>query len=133
MVYLENNELLMITLHLEIMKKEVRNAFKRNYKRKESKELMKVYNCVRDDLKEVLEEEPNKVTFAFTFSKDQINMLHNFLHMYIPMLEQGSQEENSMNSAPEETQTVINTLKNIQRKIELQIEQLQGDETEVTQ
>ncbi|WP_445505735.1 hypothetical protein [Niallia sp. 03091] len=77
-----------LLVHLHIMRNSIKKVLKRNYGVLKSHRLLKLYDKMKDDLKDIIEGMKAEETFPFYLEKEELNMLHSFLLMYLKKVEE---------------------------------------------
>ncbi|CDQ42125.1 hypothetical protein [Virgibacillus salexigens] len=99
-----------LLLQMAISRKNVRNTFKRNYNKVESKELLSSFDEVKEVLEieiEQTEEDQGEVLRDYHFNIKEIKMISSYLENYVPMLQNTAEQSGNM---LEEDKQLINTL-----------------------
>jgi hypothetical protein len=76
-----------LTVHLHVMRKNIKTVLKRNYGHGEGKRLLKVYDKVKDELKDKLEFLEAEMGFPFVFSREEIDLIYSFLQIFFQKIE----------------------------------------------
>lgn len=114
-VTLNKQEMAALTLHMYIMRKNVRKGFKKNYKGSAATVLAS-YDDVKNTTAHALENmSENDETFTFHYNINEIDMLHSFLAFYLVEIE----KEFSNADLNEEDRMQIDSLSRIKDKVNL--------------
>ena len=76
-----------LTVHLHVMRKNIKTVLKRNYGHGEGKRLLKVYDKVKDELKDKLEFLEAEKGFPFVFNREEIDLIYSFLLIFFQKIE----------------------------------------------
>jgi|GEM_PF-2480039 len=76
-----------LTVHLHVMRKNIKTVLKRNYGHGEGKRLLKVYDKVKDELKDKLEFSEAEKRFPFVFNREEIDLIYSFLQIFFQKIE----------------------------------------------
>lgn len=112
---LKKIEIATLILHMAMIRKNIKRGFKINYGKQDGKELLKVYDGIKEKLVEkvdVIEDEDSEFILNFELSKEELNMLLSFLDFYLLKI----QSEIGEHKLNEEDEEQINILKDIQDK-----------------
>lgn len=77
-----------LLVHMHVMRKSIKKVLKANYGVLEGKRLLKVYDSVKEALKEPYELLEADTTHNFTFNEEQIEMIHSFLKAFLEKFEE---------------------------------------------
>lgn len=103
-------------LHMSIMRKNIKKGFKLNHGKSEGKELIKVYDEVKEALDRGMEPlEHEEEEMEIDFDEKQIEMIYSFSNWYIPELEKTLKKAGKINK---EDQRQLYILKEIKEKTE---------------
>lgn len=110
---INEQEVATVVLHMAIMRKNVRNGFKRNYK-EQAKEMIASFDEVKKDMEKALEQFSivSLDEIDLHFNKREIDMLEGFLGFYVPEVEK------LQNSLTEHDIEQLWHMKGIQEKLE---------------
>jgi len=109
-----NQEFAMLLLHMNIMRKEIKKALKRNYGLFEGKKKVACYDSITDALSEQLEQNGECDSYNIEFNDEQATMLHSFLSFYTQELKRQAEREN-IDYKENET---LQLLESVLRKVE---------------
>lgn len=76
-----------LTVHMHVMRKNIKTVLKRNYGHGEGKRLLKVYDKVKDELKDKLEFLEAEMGFPFVFNREEIDLIYSFLQIFFQKIE----------------------------------------------
>ncbi|GGJ63349.1 hypothetical protein GGR02_001390 [Anoxybacillus voinovskiensis] len=111
---LTNKEFAMLLLHMNIMRKEIKKALKRNYGLFEGKRKVACYDSITAALSEQLEQKGECDSYNIEFNDEQATMLHSFLSFYTQELKRQAEREN-IDYKENET---LQLLESVLRKVE---------------
>lgn len=116
---MQQKEMATLLLHMTIMRKNVRQGFKKNYGTKEGKEVLASYDEVKTTLSEILklEEEAGEVLEGpqvLHFNIKEIEMLDSFLTFYNKEVNESLGDKNIHQKDREQ----IDTLKEIKEQLD---------------
>lgn len=115
-VSLNKIEMATLVLHMSLMRKNIKKVFKSNYGKKDGKELLNVYDSIKDLLVDQLDQLENSVKESeniFILNEHQYSMLIQFLNSYLLEIEL----EIEGNNIREENKQHINILSRIKEKL----------------
>lgn len=114
---LDTSELAILTLHMNIMRHNIKRGFKSNYGGSEGRDKLKVFDSVKTAISDLLDEEDKideVVSCKITIDDDEFDMLHSFVNWYVEELKLSAECENC-NYIDDETITI---LENINKKLD---------------
>lgn len=111
---LTNKEFAMLLLHMNIMRKEIKKALKRNYGLFEGKKKVACYDSITAALSEQLEQKGECDSYNIELNDEQATMLHSFLSFYTAELKRQAESEN-IDYKENET---LQLLESVLRKVE---------------
>ncbi|PAE09784.1 hypothetical protein CHI02_23260 [Niallia circulans] len=97
-----------LIVHLHVMRKNIKTVLKRNYGNGEGKRLLKVYDKVKDELKDKLKFLEAEKGFPFVFNREEIDLIYSFLQIFFQKIELEMKNKISIQS---EREKVKNNLK----------------------
>ena len=108
-----------LTVHLHVMRKNIKTVLKRNYGHGEGKRLLKVYDKVKDELKDKLEFLEAEKGFPFVFNREELELLHSFLIVFFNKLneEMKSKIRNNTDREKVKENMQLAHLEEVQRKV----------------
>jgi len=108
-----------LTVHLHVMRKNIKTVLKRNYGHGEGKRLLKVYDKVKDELKDKLEFLEAEQGFPFVFNREELELLHSFLIVFFNKLneEMKSKIRNNTDREKVKENMQLAHLEEVQRKV----------------
>lgn len=77
-----------LLVHMHVMRKNIKKVLKANYGAKEGKRLLKVYDSIKEALKEPYELMEADTTYPFSFDEEQMEMLQSFLKAFMEKFEE---------------------------------------------
>lgn len=116
----DKREIACLILHMTAMRTSIKNVLKSNYGKKEGKEHLKVYDQVKELLKDefkLIQEEGEETKVSMSFEEKQIEMLSSFVITYIDKLDAFLEEAMAKNKENEEQ---LELLQQIRSKLEYQ-------------
>lgn len=114
-ITLNKQEMAALTLHMYIMRKNVRKGFKKNHG-SSAATVLASYDDVKNTTAHALENmSENDEIFTFHYNINEINMLHSFLSFYLVEIE----KEFSNADLNEEDRLQIDYLSSIKDKVDL--------------
>lgn len=119
-----------LTVHLHVMRKNIKTVLKRNYDHGEGKRLLKVYDKVKDDLKDKLEFLEAEKGFPFVFNREEIDLIYSFLQIFFQKIELEMKNKISIQSEREKAKNnlKLDYLVQVREKINLIYIQLKAGE-----
>lgn len=115
---LQTAEIRVLSLNMNIMRKNIKKAFKTNYSKSEGKELLNVYDEVKGTLESFLDiEEGEEINIHF--EEKELNMLHSFVNWYVTELTKLYEEAERMTvkKMNEEDREHLEILKTVESKV----------------
>lgn len=115
-VTLKKIEIATLILHISLMRKSIKKVFKNNYGKKDGKELLNVYDAIKDLLVlefEQLEGQDEEIEKIIVLNDQQYNLLIQFLNSYLLEIEL----EVEGNKIGEENKLHIETLSKVKEKL----------------
>jgi hypothetical protein len=116
MLQLTDKEFGVLLLHMNIMRKEVKKALKRNYGFLEGKKKVACYDSITKALSEQLERNGECSSYNIEFTADQATMLHSFLSFYTAELKRQAEREKINYQANETLQLLESVLRKIEER-----------------
>ncbi len=120
---LSKGDISVLLLSMTITRKNVRNGFKRNYGKTESKEILASFDEVKQSLEEIIDpveenEEANpKEMHILHYNIKEIDVIHSFILWYLPKLTE-TLEEATKGKINDEDQRQIEVLNRILSKVD---------------
>ncbi len=120
---LSKGDISVLLLNMTITRKNVRNGFKRNYGKTESKEILASFDEVKQSLEEIIdpieenEEVDPKEMHIIHHNIKEIDMIHSFLLWYLPKLRE-TLEEATKGRLNDEDQKQLEVLERILVKVD---------------
>lgn len=108
-----------LIVHLHVMRKNIKTVLKRNYGNGEGKRLLRVYDKIKDELKNKLKFLEAEKGFPFVFKREELELLHYFLIVFFNKLneEMKSKIRNNIDREKAKENMQLAHLEEVQRKV----------------
>ncbi|MEK4973578.1 hypothetical protein NSQ89_14565 [Niallia sp. FSL R7-0648] len=125
---LTGTETEVLTVHLHVMRKNIKTVLKRNYGHWEGKRLLKVYDKIKDELKDKLEFLEAEKEYHFVFNREELELLHSFLIVFFNKLneEMKSKIKNNVDREKAKENMQLAQLEEVQKKVNELVGELVG-------
>ncbi|MEM5592077.1 hypothetical protein AAHH67_10680 [Niallia circulans] len=119
-----------LIVHLHVMRKNIKTVLKHNYGNGEGKRLLKVYDKVKDELKDKLKFLEAEKGFPYVFNREEIDLIYSFLQIFFQKIELEMKNKISIQSEREKAKNnlKIDYLVQVREKINLIYFQLKAGE-----
>lgn len=112
-------EIACLLLHMNAMRTNIKNVLKNNYGKKDGKEHLKIYDQVKELLKnefKIIQDEEEEIEVVLPFDGKQVEMLLSFVCIYIEKLDAFLEETKTKNNKENEEQMEL--LLQVKKKID---------------